>query len=168
MCEFQDEFARWNYTGLPITSTWHGMNKRFAIGQFAKEPKLISSCILPKHISRHICKINNFIQWLFIQIFVITYSIISIYLNLWLHDIGVQTAPQTRDELYSIKERFGFTLWHRSDVIMSTMASQITGVSIGYSTVCSGGAQRKQQSSALLTLVREFIGDRWIPHLKGQ
>ena len=32
---------------------------------------------------------------------------------------------------------------HYSDVIMSTMVSQITGVSIVYSTVCSGADQRK-------------------------
>ena len=37
---------------------------------------------------------------------------------------------------------------------MSPMASQITGVSIVYSTVCSGADQRKHQSSASLALVR--------------
>ena len=40
-----------------------------------------------------------------------------------------------------------------SDVKMSTMASQITGVSIVYSTVCSGAGQRKHQSSAPLAFV---------------
>ena len=37
---------------------------------------------------------------------------------------------------------------------MSTMASQITSVSIVYSTVCSGADQRKHQSSASLAFVR--------------
>ena len=37
---------------------------------------------------------------------------------------------------------------------MSAIASQITGVSIVYSTVCSGADQRKQQSSASLAFVR--------------
>ena len=41
-----------------------------------------------------------------------------------------------------------------SDVIMSAMATLITGVSIVYSTVCSSTDQRKYQSSALLALVR--------------
>ena len=41
---------------------------------------------------------------------------------------------------------------------MSAMSSQITGVSIVYSTVCSGADQRKHQCS----------GDRWIPLTKGQ
>ena len=37
---------------------------------------------------------------------------------------------------------------------MSTIASQITGVSIVYSTVCSGADQRKYQSSTSLAFVR--------------
>ena len=37
---------------------------------------------------------------------------------------------------------------HYNDVIMSTMASQITSVSVVYSTVCSGAGQRKHQSPA--------------------
>ena len=43
---------------------------------------------------------------------------------------------------------------HYSDVIMSAMASQITGVLIVYSTACSGADQRKHQSSASLVCVR--------------
>ena len=34
---------------------------------------------------------------------------------------------------------------HYSDVIVSAMASQITGISIVYSTVCSGADQGKHQ-----------------------
>ena len=41
---------------------------------------------------------------------------------------------------------------HYSGVIMSAMASQITGVSVVYLTVSSGAEQRKHQSSALLNL----------------
>ena len=43
---------------------------------------------------------------------------------------------------------------HYSDVIMSAMASEITGVTIIYSTVCSGADQRKYLSSASLAFVR--------------
>ena len=43
---------------------------------------------------------------------------------------------------------------HHSDVIMSMMASEITGVSVVCSTVCSGADQRKHQSSASLAFVR--------------
>ena len=48
---------------------------------------------------------------------------------------------------------------HYSDVIMSVMASQITGVSIVYSTVCSGADQRTHLSSASLAFVRGI--HRW-------
>ena len=42
---------------------------------------------------------------------------------------------------------------HNRDVIMSAMASQITGASSVYSTVCSGADQRKDQTSASLAFV---------------
>ena len=40
--------------------------------------------------------------------------------------------------------------YHYSDVVMGAMASQITGVSIAYSIVCSDTDQRKHQNSAAL------------------
>ena len=43
---------------------------------------------------------------------------------------------------------------HYSDVIMSTIASQITSLTIVYSTVYSDADQRKHQSSASLAFVR--------------
>ena len=45
-----------------------------------------------------------------------------------------------------------------SDAIMGAMASQTTGVSIVYSTVCSGTDQRKHQSSASLAKYSLVIG----------
>ena len=48
---------------------------------------------------------------------------------------------------------------HYSDIIISYMASQITGVSIVYSTICSAADQRKHQSSASLAFVRGI--HRW-------
>ena len=49
-----------------------------------------------------------------------------------------------------------FRSWclYYSDVMMSAMASQITGVSIVCLTVCWGAYQRKHQSSASLAFVR--------------
>ena len=43
---------------------------------------------------------------------------------------------------------------HYNDVIMSSMASQITGLTIGYSSVYSGAYERKHQRSASLAFVR--------------
>ena len=50
--------------------------------------------------------------------------------------------------------------YHYCDVIMSTMASQVAGVSIVCSIVCSGTDQRKHQSSASPAFVR---GTNWWP-----
>ena len=48
---------------------------------------------------------------------------------------------------------------HYNDVIMSAMASQITSLTIVYSTVYAGADQRKHQSSASLAFVRGI--HRW-------
>ena len=50
-------------------------------------------------------------------------------------------------------------LIHYNDVIMSTMAYQMTGVSSVYSTLYTGANHRKQQSSASLAFVRGI--HRW-------
>ena len=49
--------------------------------------------------------------------------------------------------------------FHYSDVIMGAMASQITSLTIVYSTVYSGADQRKHRSSALMAFVRGI--HRW-------
>ena len=46
-----------------------------------------------------------------------------------------------------------FKCWHYNDFIMSTIASQITSLTIVYSSVYSGADQRKDQSSASLAFV---------------
>ena len=56
---------------------------------------------------------------------------------------------------------------HFDDVILGSMASQITSLAIVYSTVYSGADQSKHQSSASLAFVRN-TGDRWIPRTNGQ
>ena len=58
-----------------------------------------------------------------------------------------------------------FSLLHYCGVIMGAMASQITSLTIVYSTVYSGADQRKHQSSASLAFVRGI--HRWLvnsPH----
>ena len=54
------------------------------------------------------------------------------------------------------------------DVIMSTMASQITSLRVVYSTVYSDASQRKHESSASLAFVWGIHRYRWIPRTKGQ
>ena len=57
---------------------------------------------------------------------------------------------------------------HYIDVMMTTMASQITSLTVVYSTVYSDTDQRKHQSSASLAFVWGIHRDRWIPRTKGQ
>ena len=54
---------------------------------------------------------------------------------------------------------------HYGDVMMGTIASQITSFTIVFSTAYSGADQRKHQSKAPRhwPLCGEFTGDRWIP-----
>ena len=57
---------------------------------------------------------------------------------------------------------------HYGDVIMTTIASQITSLTVVYSIVYSDADQRKHQSSASLAFVWGIHRDRWIPRTKGQ
>ena len=57
---------------------------------------------------------------------------------------------------------------HYNDVIMTTIGSQITSLTVVYSTVYSDEDQRKLQSSASLAFVWGIHRDRWIPRTKGQ
>ena len=51
---------------------------------------------------------------------------------------------------------------------MTTMAPQITSLTVVYSTVYSVADQRKHQSSASLAFVWGIHRDRWIPRTNGQ
>ena len=57
---------------------------------------------------------------------------------------------------------------HYTDVMMTIMASQITSLTVVYSTVYSDADQIKHQSSASLAFVGGIHRDRWIPRTKGQ
>ena len=68
-----------------------------------------------------------------------------------------------------------YVTWHRcvhiahnNDVIMTTMASQITSLTVVYSTFYSDADQRKHQSSASLAFVWGIHRGRWIRRTKGQ
>ena len=51
---------------------------------------------------------------------------------------------------------------------MTTIASEVTSLTVVYSTVYSDVDQRKHQSSASLAFVWGIHRDRWIPRTKGQ
>ena len=72
----------------------------------------------------------------------------------WHHPTSATVLPHSR--------------WnHYNDVIMTTMASQITSLAVVYSIVYSGADERKLRSSASVAFVRGIHRDRWIPRTKG-
>ena len=68
----------------------------------------------------------------------------------------------------ALGDAIDLTYSHYNDVIMTTVASQITSLTVVYSTVYSEADQRKHQSSASLAFVWGIHRDRWIPRTKGQ
>ena len=78
------------------------------------------------------------------------YEVFEEYINEWC--MKTSSIPDT-------KHCSNKTHGHYSDVIMSVMSSQITGVWIVYSTVCLGVDERKHKSSASLVFVIEI--HRW-------
>ena len=79
---------------------------------------------------------------------------ISIYVHyrctFWHRDISKESVEERNEDEGPA---------HYSSVMISAMASQITGVSSVYSTICSVADQRKHQSSASLAFVRGI--HRW-------
>ena len=58
--------------------------------------------------------------------------------------------------------------WHDSDVMMGTMASQITSLTIVYSTFIKAQIKENIKVPRHWPLWGEFPDDRWIPRTKGQ
>ena len=99
-----------------------------------------------------------------------------------LHDFRQRYAPyeaHTGTTVYQVQAIWSKPQWskawvilvnleHYDDVIMTTIASQITSLTVVYSTVYSDADQSKHQSSASLAFVWGIHRDRWIPRTKGQ
>ena len=75
--------------------------------------------------------------------------------------------PPPTQNIYYVTDA-GIAKTHYIDVIMTAMASQITSLTVVYSTVYSDADQRKHQSSTSLAFVWGSHRDRWIPRTKGQ
>ena len=61
-----------------------------------------------------------------------------------------------------------FKIWHYSEVIISTMAYQITGTSMFAQPYVETKIKENIKASRHWPLWGEFIGYRWNPHTKGQ
>ena len=86
------------------------------------------------------------------------------------HALSLEEVTQCRNvmNLWRQAAQSLCAMTHYDDVTMSLMASQITSLTIVYSTVYSGADQRKHQRSASLAFVWGIHRDRWNPRTKGQ
>ena len=91
---------------------------------------------------------------LFFKVFFVMQDSKYVFFFIWLHYSRWPTRSRDIASLRMLTMACGIRWWHYSDVIISVMASQFTGLSIVYSTVCWGADQRKHQSSASLAFVR--------------
>ena len=62
----------------------------------------------------------------------------------------------------------GYVSFHYNDVIMGAMASQITSLTIVYSTVYSGADKKTIKAPRHWSLCGEFTGHRWIRRINIQ
>ena len=83
-------------------------------------------------------------------------------------DSGLVPSPSEMPLHCDVSHWLGASLEHYNDVIMTTMASQITSLLFVYSFAYSDADQRKYQSSTSLAFVWGSHRDRWIPCTKGQ
>ena len=82
------------------------------------------------------------------------FTVISKSSSLWTTGQHLQLTDKNIILLEKLMFTSGVSCSHYSDVIMGTIASQITSLTIVYSTVYSDEGQRKHQSSAPLAFVR--------------
>ena len=69
------------------------------------------------------------------------------------HQLDGKFSNRSRNEIISYVTRAAMEKAHYNDIIMGAIASQITSLTIVYSTVYSDADQRKHQSSASLAFV---------------
>ena len=105
--------------------------------------------------------INNFIPHFMMD--VITYPCWNLKLNhvskRGLRNVG--KISQYPTQCITTRERHVILHWHKSDVIMGSIASQITSLTFFYLIVYSDADQRKHQSSESLAFVRGITPHKW-------
>ena len=79
-------------------------------------------------------------------------------------------AREVRASLKAMAQRRSShnALPHYNDVTMDVIASQITSLTVVYSTVYSDADQRNIKAPRHWPVWGEFTGDRWIPRTNGQ
>ena len=74
----------------------------------------------------------------------------------------------TRTDIHQSRLNLYYQDTPYTDVIMGAIASQITSLTIVYSTVYSDADQKNIKAQRHWPLCGEFTGDRWIPRTNGQ
>ena len=95
------------------------------------------------YLSTYILYLSTYMQNVFPQLIrvihlTISFRVARLWAITWAHEWPITSEIALKD-----MDKINRYFVHNSDVIMSTMASQITGVSIVYSNVCSGADQTK-------------------------
>ena len=111
----------------------------------------------------HICVIRP--QWVEVNKQLCKYLALATKMST---NIGIIIKKPCKISCMNLRYQQQVSIYHYTDVIMGTIASQITSFKIVYSTVYSDADQRKYQGSASLALCGEFTGNRWIPRTNGQ
>ena len=114
------------------------------------------------HMWRHCNRYSWSYEVLLVHCMQFCFQIISVALHRMARSSGTFYFGMIRDDL-----TIAWAL-HYGDVIMGTIASQITSLAIVYSTVYSGADQRKHQSSASLAQMAsnaENISIWWRHHV---
>ena len=84
----------------------------------------------------------------------VSWGILLEFVHIYHRCINVCSLVAHRTDSISSRHVYAKNQTHYSDVIMRSMPTQITCVSIVWSTVCSGADQRKHQSAASLAFAR--------------
>ena len=103
-------------------------------------------------------RLLSVVWFTFVSIWFVTFTAATVNNFTWASTVRNKDASalpfQNLEELIMHPDYKVRSLWkHYSDVIIGTMVFQITSPTIVYSTVYSGAAQRKYQSSASLAFV---------------
>ena len=115
---------------------------------FVKGPRMILLCI---DVTMHI---NGYCYW-FVMWYPLTTTVVATW-DQWYRGVKLEQNYSTTIRCV-----------HYGDVLTSMMASQINSLAIVYSTVCSGGDQRKHQTPRHWPLCGEFTSGRRIPHQRA-
>ena len=141
----------WNH----FLSYHAGINRVSGMGllweYYLKNIYFISTYTL--YLSTYILYLSTYMQNVFAQLIRVIHLAISFRVARWWAITWAHEWPIASEIALKDMDKINRYFVHNSDVIMSKMASQITGVSIVYSNVCSGADQRKHQSCASLAFV---------------